>query len=264
MSNTDPSGSILEYWNTTIAAIAQLDEQIDAQDTSGSAGKRAMVNSFVNEFKPKWETPVTRVVDQIATLDFPEQVAFVTALQRSLNSKFGKVIDEGVQKLVDSQPAVEQTMSDADIAKLYEDRSELRNKAKMLRDVLTAFVGGEPEEGEEDPYELPPVRRQGAKGTRGKRAISWYTWTVGDKGYETLAEVAKDYTTHYENSYKLRDAMTAAGLDLKKPVADTLEFVLPDGNKLVGTRDPNAPSPEVVNAEQDQGDSDEDDSPEAE
>jgi hypothetical protein len=244
--------SLLEHWKNCETAIADIDEKLDSLDDSSTAGKRSFVNALVKEHEDFWGPSVEKVVSQIEELSFEQQVAVVTGFKRTLDAKFAKQIDEGVQKLVDSQPKREPLITAEEAEQAYKDRSDLRKKMATLRDVIITFNG---DEVNPDDFELPPVRRQGAKGQRGPRAISYYSWTDGENDYDTLADVAKG--NGYKTVYELRNAMKAAGLELRKPTDEVMTFEMSNGKTLTGTRDPNAPSVEEINEDEDNDTEDE-------
>jgi hypothetical protein len=141
------------------------------------------------------------------------------------------------------------------LAALRQQRSVVYKNLKTMRDLALMFGGAE------DNFPMPKVRT-GARGPRGKRAISEYSWSVngvaltGDEN--SLLHVSKKY--EFESVAALRKAIQAvlvddegnALKDLKDP-PNPIVFSLPNGDTLTGNR------PVSENGEDDE-DSDEDES----
>jgi hypothetical protein len=257
-------GSLDDFWEQGTAAIKEIDEKLDSLDDSASASKRVLINQFIETNKDFVEKNSGMVVNQIRSIpdqedgSFEKLVAMYTGLRRALDAAFQKEIDEQVQKLVENQPKREPLITAEEAVELTQTRSDLRKKLATLREVIIGF-------GEEDEaaYVLPPVRRTGAKGKRGKRQISFYTWTVdGEVIGETLAEVVKSLD-FFDKVTQLRAFLEAAGINVKKPATEILEAELPNGKILIGTRDPDAPpigsdDEEVENGEDEEDDEEDD------
>jgi hypothetical protein len=104
--------------------------------------------------------------------------------------------------------------------------------------------------------ELKVPRKRPTGGTRGKRQIGYYSWTVdGEATEDSLTEIAKKLG--YEKSSELRGEMKAAGLNLTKP-GPTIEFTTSGGVVLVGTRDADAPDYEDTESDDDDNETDDD------
>ena len=89
--------------------------------------------------------------------------------------------------------------------------------------------------------------------------MSFFTWEIEGTEYESLKDVIAAVPV-YDRVADRTAAMRAAKIDTSKPEAE-INFELPDGRILVGTRSPDAPVVEdttEANGEDDGTDPDED------
>ena len=210
--------------------IEEIDQILDAQDDQGAATKRKVVNELIEESKSAWEAAGNQLVTQLKSQDPKVQIGVFYGLLRQLNSEFSKEMSDAVEKMVAEIPKVEVAkVPDEELAKLSEVRSDIYAKIKQLVGMNDSFGGIN--------NARLARKRTGSRGKRGPRAITAFSWTIGEKNYDTLKEVAAEYSTVYEKTGELTKAMREANLDLKEP-GDRLEFTLPDGNILIGFKDP--------------------------
>jgi hypothetical protein len=256
IQNAGAPDNIQEFYTALFEQIVQIDEVLDSTTDQKSAGKRSIKNSIVEETKDEWEVTANSLVEKIAEMDERTQVGVYLGFVRMLEKAFDKVSETYVDNLFDTQPKQEQkVISDKDLAALTQQRSVVYKNLKTMRDLALMFGGAE------DNFPMPKVRT-GARGPRGKRAISEYSWSVngvaltGDEN--SLLHVSKKY--EFESVAALRKAIQAvlvddegnALKDLKDP-PNPIVFSLPNGDTLTGNR------PVSENGEDDE-DSDEDES----
>jgi hypothetical protein len=185
------------------------------------------------------------VIGELDKDTVPEDVRFGVffGLVRELNKKFLDSATAYAESQVQTRPVVE--VDPAELAKANAERDDL---VKIMKNLINILKMVDAERVEREELKVPRKRPTG--GPRGKRQLSFYSWSVNGVDTEnTLTEIAK--SLGYEKAVELREEMKAAGLNLTKPGA-TIEFTTPSGAVLVGTRDADAPEPE------DDNDSDED------
>jgi len=206
------------------AAIDAMDEQLDSLTDTKSAGKRVITNQLIEKNKDSWES----VVDQFSASlsEAPDEVAIGVyfGIVRGLASKLQDKVNAALDALVASMPEAKPLIDESDAKEIGENRSKVFAQIKSVIALSEQF-------GEADGMELPK-RRTGGRGKRGKRALSYFTWFIGEKEYAKLADVIEVYP-QFDKVGTLTAAMRDAGLNLTNPEGD-LEFTLPDGELLVG------------------------------
>ncbi len=153
-------------WNT----IADIDEKLDAG--SEAAGKRKVTNELVEQAKGEWGPVAKNIIEEMRKLTDEERVGVLYGLNRELTSAFKEEAEKLVTARVEALPKTEDTLTDEQKKALAAERSELANQIKLIVNMAGTF--GEFEEGNEWP--LP--KRRGAVGKRGKRALSFYDWSI--------------------------------------------------------------------------------------
>lgn len=237
-----------EIYEKIHASINEIDEKLDSAGDQKAAGKRKITNELIEESKETWEPVVNRLVEQLSEAPVEIQIGVYYGIVRGLNNKFSANLASEVEKIVEAQPKPEVVELSAEEVKLLsETRSELYKKLKTLIETANNF-------GEGDGMELPK-RRTGAKGKRGPRAITFFSWSVDGEDVENLKAVV-DLYDQYEKVSALTKAMREAKINLTKP-EDRIEFTLPDGKVLVGIR--TATPVESDDSEDDDDSDDEDD-----
>lgn len=72
----------------------------------------------------------------------------VTRLQNELDTEFNSGTDEGIQKAIDLQPALEAAVKNAEASnRVY---LSMRDASNLTGNAASLFVSGDPEENEED------------------------------------------------------------------------------------------------------------------
>lgn len=207
--------------------IQEIDEQLDSQVNQKTAGKRSIVNGLIENSKETWAPVAEQLVAQLKTAPTDVQIGIYYGLLRQLNEEFSKPLAEAVDEKVKDIPETPATTLDEDTVKqLSGARSEIYAKIKQLVDMNDTFGGGA--------NMYMPKRRTGGRGKRGPRALSLFTWEIEGTEFDKLKDVAEVYD-QYEKAADITAAMREAGIDTKNP-PDRIEFTLPDGKILVGTK----------------------------
>ena len=211
------------------AKIDEIDEKLDSQVNQKTAGKRSIVNNLIENARGAWGPTSEQLISQLKKADADVQIGIYYGLLRALNTEFSKPLSEIVdEKAKDIPETPADTISDEILKELSSARSELYAKVKQLVDMNDTFgIGG---------AMRMPRRRTGARGKRGPRAITAFSWDVDGTSFDKLKDVAEVYD-QYEKTADLTKAMREAKIDLKNP-PDRIEFNLPDGKILVGVKDP--------------------------
>lgn len=207
-----------------VDAINSIDEQLDSLTDSKAAGKRSITNQLIEKSKDSWSNVVDQFVGSLSTAPDEVKIGVYFGIVRGLAKELQDDVNAALEKIVSTLPEQKPLIDPADAPELGKTRSDLYAKVKSVIALAEQF-------GEAEGMEMPK-KRTGSKGKRGKRALSYFTWFIGEKEYEKLAEIV-DLYDQYEKVADLTKAMREAGLNLTTPEGD-LDFTLPDGNILVG------------------------------
>lgn len=240
--------------------VDELDEQLDSATGGQSAGKRAVTNRLVDSTKDSWADVVNQVSSYLTSITDPDEFAGVFAGVRQnllndkeMNARFDSVLETKAEEIKAATP----NFTEDQIKEISEARRKAAKEFGSIAELLGLF-GVQVSEKDSPDYVEPPKRRTGAHGKRGPRAISGYTWSVGGVRMapkeDTLAGVAA--ANEYEKVTELKEAMKAAGIDLKNP-PEEVKFTLSNGKELVGVK-----SVQVSEETDDDDDDDDDDTPE--
>ena len=231
--------------------IDEIDEVLDSQVNQKTAGKRTIVNKLIEDKQTVWEPVGSQLLAQLKTADSDTQAGFYYGLIRMLDKEFAKELAAHIEsKVVDIPETPATTIPDEKLKELSAARSELYAKVRTLVEMNDTFGAGE------DLH--MPRKRTGARGKRGPRAITTFNWDIDGTSYDKLKDVAEVYD-QYEKTSDLTKAMREAKIDLKNP-ADRIEFTLPDGKILVGTKDEDKVATDDTDDDSDDTDDDSDDS----
>lgn len=240
------SPDLMELHNQLHVAIDAIDEQLDSQTDSQAAGKRKITSELISDNEASWKPVVEQLVSQLTTAQVEVQIGFYYGLIRELGKVFGTPLSAKLDELVEAQPKIEvEVIPPEQLEVLTKTRSELYAKIKSLLEMAKNF-------GMDEGMKMPR-KRTGKKGKRGPRQISFFSWEIDGTDYENLKAVQEAYSVDYEKVSALTKAMRDAKLNLTEP-GDRLEFTLPDGKVLIGTRD----DEKVVNENEDTGEEDDD------
>ena len=213
--------------------IGEIDVVLDSLSGAQSAGKRAVLNRLVKAVESNVEAVLNKLDEQVFAGISDDDVfaGMFAGVLRGLEARYEKRQDEILASKSEEIKQATPELSEDQIKEYNDRRKDLVTKFKATKEIFKTF--GMP--GVEEVAD--PKRRTGAHGKRGPRAITQFTWSVDgarqNPQTDTLAGVASE--NGYENAKALRDAMKAAGLDLKEP-GDRIEFELSNGKQLVGVK----------------------------
>lgn len=237
---------LLGMFEALNSRVRELDEVLDAASDQKGAGRRAVINQLVTNNQTMVDSVVSQFIEQLNTMDDESKFGVYFGVLRGLRSTFDESGTTFAESLVEQRPTV--AVDPAEVTAANNERSDKVGQMKHLKAILEAVAP-------EDAAELKVPRRRSTGGPRGKRAISYYTWTLDGAEFDgNLTELAKKLG--YVRPADLRDEMKAAEINLTKP-KDVIEFTTSGGNVLVGTKDSDAPDWNDVDVEDDDDDDDE-------
>ena len=230
-----------------VDTIEQIDVRLDSASGTQASGKRAILNSLVKQNESTINTVVEQIVSAFSQFDEATLAGVFTGLNKALDEKYSKQVGEYAEREAEARKNGESdvTLTPEQVQTLSDERKSLVATYTAVKNLL-ALSG-------QDVSEVPePAKRQGARGPRGKRAISQVVWSIDGTelpaDQQTGSAVAK--ALDFESAKAFREALTAAGVDVKNPPA-RIEVTL-NGKQVVGVRG------EAENAS-DEDDSDDDD-----
>lgn len=239
-----------EIYHQLHEKINELDEFLDSQTADAkTAGKRKLTNDLIEAETAAWKPIVDQLTTLLDPLSIERQIGVYFGLVRALGSAYSQKLGTEIEALVNAQPTVEVEKADPEkIKAVSATRSELAKQLSTLIQTLTNFNMNVLEDGTEM---TPAKKRTGGRGPRGKRALSYFTWTVGQQEFANLKAVVEAYDS-FEKVADLTKAFRAASIDTKNP-GERIEFTLPNGDILVGVK---GDAPEV-DSDADEDDDDE-------
>jgi hypothetical protein len=229
--------------------IDDLDTKLDSLTDSKSAGRSALIKTLVEQFESAWSSVVESFSTQLASANAEQRIGVYYGIVRGLENSLGATVRQELDAKVETLPAPTPLITAEEAPALGKIRSELYQKIKNTIDLAKGFDGG-------DSGMEMPKRRTGARGKRGKRALSYFTWSIEDKEFATLKDVVELYS-QYDKVAELTKAMRDAQIDTSKP-GEKIEFALPDGKTLIGIRSADAPKDEEIVSESSGVDGDDD------
>jgi len=223
-------------YTTSMAAIAKIDEQLDALSDAKGAGKRAHVNTLVTAQADNVKQLTESLTNKLNEAQPEVVVGFVTGLLRSLKSAFDPTINTYVENwakenLSDDAPTA--TMSDEEIKSLEAERSEAYKMVKTLHELAIQLQVVEDEEEADRVFPLAR-KRTGSRGSRGPQVWSLYIYSLNDEPVDdetSLTEIAK--ANGYEKRKELTDFIASQMGEGWKPGKD-FSVTLPNGKVLEG------------------------------
>lgn len=238
---------LLGMFETLNSRVRELDEVLDAASDQKGAGRRAVINQLVTANQGMIDSVVAQFVEQLGQMDSEQKYGVYFGVLRGLRGQFDEPGTAYAESLVEQRPTIAVDPEEVKLAN--EERSDKVGQMKHLKAILEAVAP-------EDAAELKVPRRRSTGGPRGKRAISYYSWTLDGAEFDgNLTELAKKLG--YARPADLRDEMKSASINLTKP-KDVIEFTTSGGNVLVGTKAADAPDWEEVDDSDEDDDEDED------
>lgn len=247
--------NLSDLYDQLKSAVDAIDEKLDSQIDSEAAGKRKLTNELIELHEGTWKPVSESLIAQLADVPEDAKIGFYYGLVRAMNEAFNKPLTAALDKKVAEQPKVEIVpIPQEELDLLSKTRSDLYGKIKSLIEMAKNF-------GMDEGMEMPK-KRTGKAGKRGPRAISFFSFEVDGKSYDTLKEVQDEYSSTYEKVSSLTKAIRESEykgekINLTTP-PDRFEFTLPDGKILIATKDEEkVANPPVENDSDDGDDSDE-------
>lgn len=215
--------------------LDDIDEKLDSRDGGATTIRTAILKGLIADTEENWSTVLKQLVEHLSDAPDNARIGFYYGLVRGLDKQFGKDAKKSIDAAVESAPKVEPLISEEEVEPLMEQRKKVYAMIKSIRDMAELF-------GDDDLDEMPAPRRRGGapKGKRGPRQLSFFTWEIEGTEYADLKEVIVAVPV-YDRVADLTAAMRAAKIDTTKP-GDTIEFELPDGRMLIGTKSADAPA----------------------
>ncbi len=152
--------------------IDEADEKLDSLSDTESAGRRKIGNDLMAATEEVWTPVVSGAVQQLGSMDQETRAGVYLGIIREFKKAFDKEVSDFLDSQVETAPKSEPLISADESKELQTSRSEAYKQLKQVVELAVQF--GEADENE---WELPKVRR-GSRGKRGKRALSFYTWSI--------------------------------------------------------------------------------------
>lgn len=272
----DNKNELLTVHDQLHGMIDEIDVKLDSLLDPASTNKNRIISERVEAHKHTSDKAIENIVTQLENSPIDQKIGIYYGLIRGLDSAYKELVTKAVDELVANQPKVEPLITEEQAKELMGVRTDLAGKVKSLIEMATLFGNAE---GFRE-----PKKRTGKQGKRGPRALSFYTFSVGEKEYKDLGEVAEAYSQFYSKAAEITAAMRGDKQkrdkntnelvfdDKGKPVmvrgvagednpgfidtsdpADTFSFTLPNGDVLVGTKgseDPEEDGPAAENSDE--------------
>ena len=224
-----------EKFDELQVTLDDIDEKLDSRDGGATTIRTAILKGLIADTEENWSTVLEQLVKHLDDAPDNAKIGFYYGLVRGLDKQFGSAAKKSIDAAVEQAPKVEPLISEEEVEPLMETRKKVYAMIKSIRDMAELF-------GDDDLDNMPPPRRRGGapKGKRGPRQISFFTWEIEGNDYADLKEVIAAVPV-YDRVADLTAAMRAAKIDTTKP-GDTIEFELPDGRMLIGTKSADAPA----------------------
>jgi hypothetical protein len=217
----------VELFESLVEQIFNIDEVLNTEEDAKASGRRKIVNDLVSDQETVVTPVASSLIEKMEGVPTDALPGIYLGLIRKLEKHFAKRVTEMVDKLVPSPTEAaepKEEISDEHRTALLESRKDLLEKARVIGDLAVKT-----DELSEEDYEAKLPKRRNVAGKRGKRAISWFTLSVGDTNYDSIAEVAK--ANGYEKAAELTKAIRDSGTNLTHP-PKSFSFQMKNGNVL--------------------------------
>lgn len=228
------SASALELFEDLISQIEKIDEVLNTEDDAKASSKRRITNDLIAEQADRVQPNLQSLISNLEQLPDEELPGMFLGFVRGLEKHFGKKVDALVDALVpepDPNAEKKEEVPEDQKNQLLLTRKDLLDKVRVIGDLAVTM-----QEITAEDLELKIPKRRNVAGKRGKRAISYYNLSVGEKSYDSLAEIAKDHG--YEKAADLTKAIretpigdTGKGINLTDP-PKYWSFTMKDGEVL--------------------------------
>lgn len=220
------STDIVEMHTELFTAISGIDEKLDSRLDGKSAGKRALINGFVEA----QEDTINKVADpfivNLGNLEPEAQIGVYRGILAKLKDAFDEQTTAAVEKMVEEMPKVEPLITEDEVEPLQKTRSELYQQIKMIVNLGKQFGAGE--------LKMPKTRR-GSTGKRGPRKMNLMVWAINGEEVPTDT-MLKDLAVllGFEKSKDFTAFLKKQGVDTTNPENDVIEVTLEDSRVLTG------------------------------
>jgi hypothetical protein len=241
-----------EKFDELQGTLDDIDEKLDSRDGGASTIRTQVLKGLIAETEANWSKVLDQLVEHLSGEDVTDRarIGFYYGLVRGLDKKFGTEAKKSIESAVAEAPKIEPLITEEEVEPLLESRKKVYAMIKSLRDMAEMFA-------DPDLENMPAPRRRGGapKGKRGKRALSFFSWEIEGKEYDSLKDVIEDVPI-FDRVADLTAAMRAAKINTTNP-GNTIEFELPDGRMLTGTNNNVDPDDEGDDDGEDEGDENE-------
>lgn len=217
----------LALFEDLVEQIGKIDEVLNTEDDAKASSRRKILNELVAQSADRVKPNLDSLVNNLSQLSDEDLPGIFYGFVRGLEKAFGKKASEIVDKMIpEPDPNAEKAPEIPEDQKnsLLITRKDLLEKARVIGDLAVKT-----DELSEADYEAKLPKRRNVTGKRGKRAISFYTLSVGDKSFDSLGEVAKEFG--YDKASDLTKAIRESGTNLTKP-PKSFSYTLKDGSVL--------------------------------
>jgi hypothetical protein len=222
--------------------IQVIDEKIAAASGSQSAGKRAIANRLIEANQETVDQLVSQVAEYLKQLDDASLAGVFSGVVKNLSTQFDEKVNTYLTAEAEARKSEQPEVSQEELTGLVTDRKRLSDEYKALRNILEMFgsdVSGIPE----------PKKMTGARGPRGKRAISMFQFaidganlSVAENSLSKVAEVG-GFEASEDSEGKKVTALKQLKAYLKENYEfdtseppDTFSFKLPNGKVFSGVK----------------------------
>lgn len=122
-----------------IAQIERINELDELLGNTAAAGKTKLRNTLIAEQEAAVQPVVTKLSEQIKALEGSARHGAFFALIKGLEGVFGKEADEFITKEAEAGKTDSPALSEEERQKIFEERKDLYQQAKITADVLKAY-----------------------------------------------------------------------------------------------------------------------------
>jgi hypothetical protein len=212
----DDDSQVRQWYGRLINQTLEIDAKVDAG--SDTETRKRVTSDLVENQQGIWEPSVNHLKMALEKVrdeegDRDKFVGIYLGIVRGLSSLFKNEVEAYVDTLVEQAPTPDDVLSEEDKKALMEERKALVGQIRTIIEMAKTFN----EFDESNPWYEP--KRRGAVGSRGKRALSFYNWTIdGQTLPEDEQSVAGVYPkVGFTKAADLTAALKAAGIDTTNP-----------------------------------------------
>ena len=212
----EDDSQVRQWYGRLINQTLEIDAKVDAG--SDTETRKRVTSGLVDNQSTVWTPTVDHLRMALEKVrdeenDRDKFVGIYLGIVRGLQNLFKNEVDTYIEQLVEQAPTPDDVLSEEDKKALMEERKALVGQIRTIIEMAKTFN----EFDDTNPWYEP--KRRGAVGSRGKRALSFYTWTVdGQAMPEDENSVAGVYPkVGYSKAADLTAALKAAGINTTEP-----------------------------------------------